>query len=226
MVIGTGLIASLFQEIHRDDILFFASGVSNSSETSEHQFKREENLIRDSYSKNPEKLFVYFSTCSIYDSSKNNSPYVLHKLHMEELIKNNVHNYLILRVSNAVGKGGNPNLLMNYLVRSLKASEQINIHKKATRNLIDVEDIKAITLELIESKNTNKIVNIAYPKNYSIPELVEIIEEYFGIKTEHNFINTGSGYEISIPETEKYFTHHNLQDKESYLCKIVEKYYS
>lgn len=226
MIIGKGLIASLFTDVDQEDIVFFASGVSNSSETNPAEFYREEKLVRETLSQYSEALFVYFSTCSIYDSSKSNSPYVLHKLHMEDIIHTTAKKYLILRVSNAVGKGGNPNLLMNYLVRSLKANQQISIHTEATRNLIDVEDIKNLTLQLIVEKNYNRIINIAYPENYSIPELVHIIEKYFNKKTEHIYLNTGSGYEISIPETKKYFTNKNLIHKESYLCNILNKYFS
>ena len=136
MIVGKGLIASLFMQENHEDILIFASGVSNSSETRAEEFLREKNLLERTIANNPDKLCVYFSTCSIYDSSKNNSPYVLHKLKMEEFVKENASKYLILRVSNAVGKGGNPNLLMNYLIRSVENNETINVHTKATRNLI------------------------------------------------------------------------------------------
>ncbi|MGC4130019.1 MAG: NAD-dependent epimerase/dehydratase family protein [Bergeyella sp.] len=225
MIVGNGLIASLFKDSDREDTIFFASGVSNSSETDAAQFQREENLIKETIEKNHGKLFIYFSTCSIYDSSKTNSPYVLHKLRMEEIIKNNTANHLILRVSNAVGKGGNPNLLMNYLIRSIQNNETINVHTKATRNLIDAEDIRNITLELLERGDYNKIVNIAYPQNYSIIEILEILEQHYDKKLNLNLIKVGSGYEINIPETENYFRKNNLNNKESYLCRILEKYY-
>lgn len=226
MIIGSGLIASLFSDRDSEDIVFFASGVSNSSETSELQFLREENLIRETIKNNSQKTFVYFSTCSIYDSSKKNSLYVLHKHKMEEIIMNAMKSFLILRISNAVGNGGNENLLMNYLVRSLKAGEKITIHEKATRNLIDVEDIKNITLSLIANNVSNSIINIAYPKNYAIKNLVDIIEIYFNKKTDHTLEKTGSGYEISIPETENYFVQNSLLDKEEYIVNILKKYYS
>ncbi|WP_333850847.1 hypothetical protein [Epilithonimonas sp.] len=70
MIIGRGLIASLFRDMDQENIIFFASGVSNSLETSPEEFLREENLIRKTFTENPDKLFIYFSTCSIYDSSK------------------------------------------------------------------------------------------------------------------------------------------------------------
>ena len=226
MIIGRGLIASLFKENDYKNTIFFASGVSNSLEDNPQEFLREENLIKKTMEENPNKLFIYFSTCSIYDSSKTGSYYVLHKLKMEQLIKNSCKKYLILRVSNAVGNGGNPNLLMNYLIRSIKNNETINVHTKATRNLIDAEDIKNITFQLLEKSDFNKIINVAYLYNYSIIEILEMVERFYDIKLNLNLIKSGSGYDVNIPDVEDYFRINDLNNKESYLCRILEKYYS
>ena len=102
MIVGKGLIASLFAEDDRKDIIFFASGVSNSLEDRPEEFSREEKLIKKTIEENQDKTFVYFSTCSVYDSSKTVSDYVLYKLKMEQLVKNSCDKYLILRVSIAV----------------------------------------------------------------------------------------------------------------------------
>lgn len=225
MIIGNGLIASLFKNSDREDTVFFASGVSNSLETKKEQFLREENLIKKTIAKNPEKIFVYFSTCSIYDSSKTESQYVLHKLRMEEMIKNLCGRHLILRVSNAVGNGGNPNLLMNYLIRSVKSGETINVHTKATRNLIDAEDIKNLTHEILDKRQFNRIINLAYIQNYSIIEILEIIEKFFNLNLNLNLIKQGSGYDIAVTDIEDYFRKKNLANKENYLTTILEKYY-
>lgn len=225
MIIGNGLIASLFTNNDRENIIFFASGVSNSLEKRPEEFLREENLIKNTIAENEEKIFVYFSTCSIYDSSKTGSDYVLHKLKMEQLIKKLCPKFLILRVSNAVGHGGNPNLLMNYIIRAVKNNETINVHTKATRNLIDVDDIRNITFEILEKQSLNKIVNIAYIQNYSIIELMEIIESYYNRAIKTNFIKDGSGYEISIPDIENYYIKNQKTSKENYLIDILRKYY-
>ncbi|WP_312090345.1 NAD-dependent epimerase/dehydratase family protein [Chryseobacterium sp.] len=226
MIIGNGLIASLFKENDLKNVIFFASGVSNSMETRKEEFLREENLIHKTISENPDTIFVYFSTCSIYDSSKTGSDYVLHKLKMEQIVKNSCTDYLILRVSNAVGNGGNPNLLMNYLTRSVRAGETINVHTKATRNLIDADDIKKITLSLLENQELNKIVNIAYPQNYTIIEILEIIEQFYHKKIDIHLIKSGSGYDINITDLESYFAENVLTSKEIYLKNILKKYYS
>lgn len=226
MIVGNGLIASLFTECDQENIIFFASGVSNSLETKKEEFLREENLIKKTIAENPNKVFIYFSTCSIYDSSKAESQYVLHKLKIEQIIIQLCPQYLILRLSNAVGNGGNPNLLMNYLVRSVKNNEIINVHTKATRNLIDVEDIKNITNQLIDKQFFNKIINIAYPENYTIIEILEIMEKFYQTKLYLNLVKSGSSYGIDTHDVESYFIQHALTNKETYLHKILEKYYS
>jgi len=222
MIIGKGLIASQFYEVDREDIIFFASGVSNSSETRNKEFSREKNLIEETIRLNSNKLFIYFSTCSIYDSSKYNSPYVLHKLHMEELIKYNSKKYLILRVSNAVGKGGNSNLLMNYLYRKIIDGSRLEIHKNATRNLIDVEDVRKITLKYIESKSINLIINVAYVHNYYIDEIVSALEENLNNKSEKIIVNKGEHYSIDVHGLDYNF---KIVCKKKYLINMIKKYY-
>jgi nucleoside-diphosphate-sugar epimerase len=226
MIVGRGLIASLFTDCDQEDVVFFASGVSNSLETRSDEFIREEKLIKSTIAENSDKIFVYFSTCSIYDSSKTESNYVLHKLKMEQIIKRLCQQYLILRVSNAVGKGGNENLLMNYLVRSFKNNETITVHTQATRNIIDADDIQQITLTLLDSQTFNKIINIAYLQNYTIIEILEILEHFYTKKTCFNLVKSGSGYDVNIPDIENYFIKNNLNNKRRYLLNILEKYYS
>ncbi len=225
MIVGKGLIASLFINQDRENTVFFASGVSNSLETRVGEFLREENLIKNTITENPDKIFIYFSTCSIYDSSKTGSDYVLHKLKMEQLIKKSCNQFLILRVSNAVGKGGNPNLLMNYIVNAVKNNETINVHIKATRNLIDAEDVKNITFDLLDKQHLNKIINVAYTQNYSIIEILEIIERFYDIKPQINLIRSGSGYDIQVSDIEEYFYKNNMIDKEKYIYNVLHKYF-
>ena len=226
MIIGNGLIANLFRENDRENVVFFASGVSNSLETEKSAFLREENLLRKTLEENPEKIFIYFSTCSIYDSSKNGSFYVNHKLRMEQIVEELSRNFLILRVSNAGGKGGNPNLLMNYLVNAFHQEKEITVHTLATRNLIDADDIKNITLKFINENILNKIINVAYLENFSTSEILEILEKYFNKSAKKSFVKSGQSYLISIPEVESYFAENNLTNKEAYLCRILDRYYS
>ncbi|KQS95221.1 NAD-dependent epimerase/dehydratase family protein [Chryseobacterium sp. Leaf394] len=225
MITGNGLIAKSLHSIDSENVLFFASGVSNSLETRDLEFEREHALLKNTLENHPGKTFVYYSTCSIYDSSKNNSQYVLHKLKMEQVIADLSERYFILRVSNAVGKGGNPNLLVNYLVRAIESETKITVHTKATRNLIDVQDISRITKEIIESFNANQIINLAYLQNFSIIEITETISDVLKTEPLLQLQNEGSGYQIEVSKIEHYFKQNNLTDKEQYLRNLISKYY-
>ena len=225
MIIGNGLIANLFRENDREKVVFFASGVSNSLETEKSAFLREENLLRKHLTENPEKIFIYFSTCSIYDSSKNGSSYVNHKLKMEQIVEELADQFLILRVSNAVGKGGNPNLLMNYLVNAFHQEKEITVHTLATRNLIDADDVKNITLKFINENSFNKIINVAYLENFSTIQILEILEKHFNKTAKTSLVKSGQSYLISIPEAEAYFAENKLTEKKEYLLRIIKRYY-
>jgi len=225
MIVGNGLIGQAFVNFDREDVVFFASGVSNSLEADPNQFLREENLLLEKLKEFPTKCFVYFSTCSIYDSSKVQSQYVNHKLKMEHLVAQNSADFLIARVSNAVGKGGNQNTLINYLIHSIKAQNEISVHINATRNLIDVEDIVQIVLDLIDRNKTNQIVNVAYLFNYKIVEILALVENYLQQNAKMKLIQEGQNYSIETKEVEFYFKQNQLLDKEIYLNNILKKYY-
>ena len=114
MVIGNGMIAKAFYNYQTDDrFIVFASGVSNSATTNKHDYDREKILLERTLADNKEKLLVYISTCSIYDSSLQQSPYVLHKLDVERQIATSGNKYLIFRVSNPVGFTSNKHTFLN-----------------------------------------------------------------------------------------------------------------
>jgi len=78
MVIGRGDIASILND--RDGAIFFASGVSNSSETKESEFIREIELLNK---QDKTKCLFYFSSISLDDNEKvGGSKYLQHKLQM------------------------------------------------------------------------------------------------------------------------------------------------
>lgn len=106
MILGDGDVAAVLPE--RDDLLFFASGVSNSQETRELEYEREINLLLD---QRIDCHIVYFSSLGVLDGS---SRYYRHKRDMEVLIKDNFQQYCIVRLGN-IDWGTNSHTLINYL---------------------------------------------------------------------------------------------------------------
>lgn len=119
MIIGHGDIASVL--IDKKDWIFFASGVSNSNETLESEYKREENLL---LKQNKTKHLVYFGSLSCFYNPK--TRYAKHKRHMEELIRKNFKHYTIVRMGN-ITWGKNPHTLINYFRNAAKKGKKLKI---------------------------------------------------------------------------------------------------
>jgi hypothetical protein len=108
MIIGDGDIATVLKEVDSDDLIFFASGVSNSQETRQSEFQRELDLLKE---QNRGKRLVYFSSLSILYSQID---YARHKRFMEEAVKALFYDHTIIRLGN-ISWGTNPHTLINYL---------------------------------------------------------------------------------------------------------------
>lgn len=135
MKIGRGDISSVIND--REGACFFASGVSNSQETSKYQFEREIKLL----TKVPTDLCLfYFSTLSIYYKR---SPYVEHKKHMEQLIRDRFENYNIIRIGN-ITFGDNPNTFINYFRRMIAQGKPFKVLDEY-RYLISKEELILLT---------------------------------------------------------------------------------
>lgn len=106
-IVGYGDIASVLPQ-DLNHLLFFASGVSNSQENRQSEFRREEELLLEQDYK---KHIVYFSSLAVFYGD---TPYVRHKMLMERLIKEYFPTYTIIRIGN-ITWGTNPHTLINYL---------------------------------------------------------------------------------------------------------------
>ena len=99
------------------------------------------------------------------------------------------------------------------------------MHTLATRNLIDADDVKNITLKFINENSFNKIINVAYLENFSTIQILEILEKHFNKTAKTSLVKSGQSYLISIPEAEAYFTENKLTEKKEYLLRIIKRYY-
>jgi nucleoside-diphosphate-sugar epimerase len=221
MITGSGLIAKSLQPIDTEEILYFASGVSNSLETRSSEFEREFSLLKDNMQSNKDSMLVYFSTLSVNDQSKQSSHYVLHKLQMEDFIKNNSENYLILRIGNIVGNGGNPNTLFNFLRNQITNDLPFVLHKKARRLLIDIDDIPRF-FEADYKNFRNQTINFSYPYYYSLKEIVEIMEQQLNKSAIYEEINEGDFYQVDFDQ--KIDSYFSKVDAIDYLKLMTKKY--
>lgn len=118
MIVGNGDIASVLP--NRNNLLFFASGVSNSQENRETEYARETKLL---LTQDVKKHIVYFSSLCIFYSD---TRYAHHKREMEQLIKVLFRKYTIIRIGN-IDWGNNPHTLINSFREKIKNRQLLRI---------------------------------------------------------------------------------------------------
>lgn len=188
MVIGNGAIAKIFKDLNNDNYIIFASGVSNSQEKNYEEFKREENLLKEVLKKNPDKIIVYFSTVSIYTKK---TKYTQHKIRIENILKKN-SNFIILRIPQLLSSIGNKNNLINFIFNKIKNEQEIFIEKNSERSILDVDDLKKITLFLINKNIKNKCYNFSGFEFIKVIDIVRTIESILNKKAKIIITNKNS----------------------------------
>lgn len=140
MICGSGDIAKVLND--RKEFLFFAAGVSNSSETNDQRYLLESKiLVSDISIANELGLsLIYFSSISVYFST---TRYTKHKQEMELLIKAACNNYTIIRIGNILW-GSNPNTFINYIRNKQAKGEPVQIRDE-WKYLISKEQLLFIT---------------------------------------------------------------------------------
>lgn len=139
-IVGSGDIAKALKD--REDFLFFAAGVSNSSEKDEREYDRERTrLLRDIEVAHHARLhFVYFSSIACFFSM---TRYTVHKMEMEDLIRGKCRHYTIIRIGNIMW-GENPNTFINYIRNKRAKGEFVQIRDE-WKYLINQEQLRLVT---------------------------------------------------------------------------------
>lgn len=227
MVYGKGMIATIFESYrNKEDYIIFASGVSDSTNTDNKVFDREMILIIETIKSNKDKIFVYFSTCSIYDPFIRHSPYVQHKIKMENLIMKHSSSFIIFRLTNPIGNTSNTHTVFNYFISHITQKKEFTVWKNASRNIIDIDEVYILCNEILEQKLfINTIINIASPVNYPVPFIVESIENYFNQKASYTLVNKAGVPVIDTTAIDPILTKYNITFDEHYLDKLLKKYF-
>jgi len=145
MIIGNGLIGTEMKKIDIDDILFFCSGVSQSIEISQESFQREIDLLDRITSNFEYDRIIYFSSISFCIDNK---VYLDHKINIENQIKRLNKKYIIIRLPQVIGSGGNSNNLIPFFVNSIKNSLSVDVYE-TFRSILDVSDLRRIVEYLL-----------------------------------------------------------------------------
>lgn len=226
MVVGDGMMAKAFSAFAADaEVVVFASGVSDSTETRTSAFARERDLLQRTRAEHPDALLVYFGTCSVNDADRRDTPYVRHKLEMEALLKASPGPWMVLRLPLAIGPGHRGNTLANYLHGRIVRGEPFEVWGGSTRYPVDVEDAFRIASRLIADRSMwRKTINIAL-RAFPVLEFVRILEDIAGRRAAYTLLQRGRHYELPCPEVARLAGELHLDLGERYLEKVLRKYF-
>jgi len=231
-IIGSGFLSQNFRKheklFEKLNVCLYAAGVSDSQCIDKKLLEKDSNRLFDFINliKN-DRMLVYFSTCSIKDPSRKNTPYVKNKLIIENYIVENFKKYLIIRLPEVVGKSNNNKTLINFFFNKIKQNSKFELWQRASRSVIDIDDVaKILSNLLIKGEIKNRIINIANPNKYTAIQIVNMIERLTSIKAKYNLVNKGeSNWEINISETLDSIKDCNIKFNNNYLKNILEKYF-
>ena len=222
------MIARRFGDFaERSDVVIFASGVSNSKETRSEPFARERLLVEETLHQTTGCLFVYFSTASVDDPTEQGSPYVIHKLELEQLIAEQATDYLLVRASNVVGGPGNPHTVLNFFVDRVRRNEPFTIWRQASRNLIDLDDVYRVVIHYIaEPTSWNRTILVANPHSVSPLTLVQAVEAHIGQRARYELVDKGVPFALSTePVSDQLRATDSNWQPERYVARLLKKYY-
>ena len=221
-IVGSGFIAAKFKKylkfIKKNKVIIYAAGISNSLEINKKNLEREIQKFKHFTKKNRKKL-IYISTYSVNDNSRNNNLYVKNKIKIENIIRKNSVEYIVIRLPEIIGKTKNLNTLTNFFYNNIINNKPFKVFKNSHRNLLDIDDAIKNCIKIIRmNKNKNKMINLLN-KKFNTPlqivnNLEKILQKKGVYKFSYNKINKWS-------LKNNYFFH----SKKNYLIKTLKKYY-
>jgi len=193
IILGNGLVSNSLNQLKSErDIVLFASGVSNSRETSIASFQRERAMLVTALQRYHNHKFIYFSS-TIVSSPSVNSPYSSHKKAMEKLLFTADASHLIVRLPQLVGPTKSPTLVA-FLRSQILSGSTVTLQARARRRLLCHTDLKRFVALFLRMKMLPAVVTVAPKYTVSPFEISCCIADYYGISN-FKYNSVDSGYE-------------------------------
>ncbi len=205
--------------------IIFASGVSNSLCNEPLEFLRERKLLEEKLAEvEYGQRFIYFSSCSTYDTDLEKTPYVRHKLSMESLVLKYTKG-IVFRLPQLAGPNAPSTTILSSIREKALTRSKFTIWENAKRNILDISDVRLLILKILCNQNlTSRLINIANRNYYSVFEIVQTFERLLNLKMDVNYLNKGTAYEIDISSIEEIIDELEI-DFDNYLERVIRKYY-
>lgn len=170
-IIGHGAIAQALEGIDKP-FLFFASGVANSHETNEAEYKREYDLLMK---QDTRKHLVYFTSLVVFTDPARR--YSQHKAEMEEIIKVVFPSYSIIRVGNPAW-ATNPNQLVPFIRQKLESGTPFDVYDEY-RHYLTKDEFRYWVNLIPEDRNSEMMIT---GERMKVKDLIERVKNDFNIR--------------------------------------------
>lgn len=236
-VLGTGLIGRAFSVATQPHVsaTIFAKGVADSSCTDPRQLQRELTELRDTLAawQKQDGTFIYVSsggavygqTEAVRHEDMTPAPvsvYGRHKLDCELVVVGSGVPYLILRMPNVVGTGGNPRQLIPSLVHQALEGH-VTLSLGASRDIIDIEDVVHLTLAMIRNGAENETVNVVSGISTDIGDIFSYIEKMLGRTVDIAWQPGGRKQQFSVEKLAQ-LASQRLPFETGYAEAVIRKY--
>lgn len=194
-IIGRGFLAQNLRAagLRHPDTVMLATGVATTTVTAPEAYERDAEVLYDTLRRchrSGDRL-IYLSTASVamYGGLDRPSdedgplfpplPYGRHKLAMEAVVARSGVEYLILRMTNLVGRAQRSHQLLPALITQVR-SGRVVVHDRACRDLLDVTHAIEIMDVLLRSGLSGEVVNIGSGWPVPVEQIVTRIERRLG----------------------------------------------
>ena len=207
------------------EVVIFASGVSNSLETGDAAFRREQALLEEARAAQRQALLVYFGTCSVDDPDRRATAYVQHKMRMEALLAGHSSPWMVLRLPLAIGPEHRSPTLANFLHDRIVRGERFEVWARSSRYPIDIEDAVRIASRLIADRALwRRTINVAL-RSFSVLDFVRVLERIAGKRAVYSVVEKGAHYDVRCPEVARLARELDLDFSPHYLERVLRKYF-
>lgn len=236
-VIGRGLTASALYPYHDqlNDVVVFASGVSDSTTVDYHEFEREYDLLYETIESalKDQKRVVYLSSGgAIYGRFEGmrteetpllpHTLYGRHKLLCEAIVMQSTLPYLIVRLPNLVGERQNKTQLIPALIHQARQG-RVTLFDHATRDLLDVEDFARILIQLLSKLTNSESIILASGYSISISNIFREIQQALNISVDIEVLSRGDQQQFSIDKL-RGILDDKLPFHPQYYVEVIRKY--
>jgi NDP-hexose 4-ketoreductase len=212
-IVGNGFLARNLRPIsHKHPhAVVLAAGVSSARGTSDADFTREAELLREVAHRfaGTSQCLVFFSTASagMYGAMDGPgaedrpvtpcTPYGAHKRSLEQQLHTFGIDYLVLRLGHLVGPGQPPHQLIPALVRQI-CSGLVTVDRGAVRDLIGVADAVTIVDWLLGRNLRGETINVASGTAVSVVDIIDYLERCLGAAPRRQYRDAGPAHAVSI----------------------------